>query len=299
VIRLPPPLALLALIRWCDVYFHNHVSLRTAWPLLLVRKPWVVKHAGWIPRHGPGGWRGRLKHSLLRRAICISNSSPVAEGFRSPSRVIGNPYDDSVFREIPGIPRDKELTFCARLVPTKGADVLLGALAILSSRNLHPGLTIIGSGPEENKLRAMARDLEIADRVHFAGIKRGIELAELLNRHRIMVVPSTWPEPFGNVALEGIACGCVVVGSEGGGLKDAIGSCGVTFPNGDTEALAERLAALLCAPESLACYRTNAPIHLMHHTKGAAADAYLQVFEAAVHRELSRPVRARPVSRVR
>ncbi len=42
----------------------------------------------------------------------------------------------------------------------------------------------------------------------------------------------------GIVALEGIACGCVVIGSQGGGLKDAIGNCGLTYPNGDVAALA-------------------------------------------------------------
>ena len=43
----------------------------------------------------------------------------------------------------------------------------------------------------------------------------GAALAALLNQCRILVVPSLWAEPFGIVALEGIACGCVVVGSAG------------------------------------------------------------------------------------
>ncbi len=57
------------------------------------------------------------------------------------------------------------------------------------------------------------------------------------------------------MALEGIACGCVVVGSEGGGLKDAIGPCGDTFRNGDAADLARVLGHRLRHPElDAACH---------------------------------------------
>ena len=77
--------------------------------------------------------------------------------------------------------------------------------------------------------------------LEFVGGKFGDELATLLNQHRIMVVPSRWPEPFGLVALEGIACGCAVGGSEEGGLKEAMGPCGISFKNSDYSSLAAAL----------------------------------------------------------
>ena len=61
--------------------------------------------------------------------------------------------------------------------------------------------------------------LGLERQVEFTGVLQGETLVRTLNAHRIMVVPSRTPEPFGVVALEGIACGCVVVGSEGGGLS--------------------------------------------------------------------------------
>ena len=70
---------------------------------------------------------GRLKHWLLRRATGVSISRAIA-GHVVPSRVIGNPYDDVVFREMPGLMRYKELVFCGRLVSEKGAALLLNAL---------------------------------------------------------------------------------------------------------------------------------------------------------------------------
>ena len=77
------------------------------------------------------------------------------------------------------------------------------------------------------------------------GVKRGVELARFIARHRIMVVPSRWVETFGIVALEGIACGCVVVGTDRGGLPEAIGTCGITVPAANGKALAEGMKSLL------------------------------------------------------
>lgn len=168
------------------------------------------------------------------------------------------------------------------MVSDKGANLLLNALAQLKSLGLTTKLTIIGSGPEEYRLRQQAQNLEIIHQVDFAGTKVEQELAKLLNAHKIMVVPSLWDEPFGIVALEGIACGCVVVGSEGGGLKDAIGPCGVTFPNGNVEQLSHILFNLLTEPEKLKTYRDKAKPHLESHTSQAVAKAYLNVLEEVV-----------------
>src|SRR6202021_2623014 len=98
--------------------------------------------------------------------------------------------------------------------------------------------------------------------VHFTGYANGHNLARLLNAHRLIVIPSIWQEPFGIVALEGMACGCVPVGSAGGGLCDAIGECGDTFPNGDIEALADILRKLLQSPERQTALRLRAGNHL-------------------------------------
>jgi glycosyltransferase involved in cell wall biosynthesis len=97
-----------------------------------------------------------------------------------------------------------------------------------------------------------------------------------LNRHRILVVPSRWPEPFGIVALEAIACGCVVVGSAGGGLSEAIGPCGLTFPNGDGAALAHVLRELLGNPERVAELGTGGASHLARFSPSAVAKRYLE-----------------------
>lgn len=275
VIRMPSAATQLALARWCDVCFHNNISLPRVWPLLLVRRPWIVTHQVWIPERGLAG---RLKRLALRYATGISISTAVAEHLSTPSTVIPNPYDDSTFQVRPAIAREQDLVFVGRLVSDKGVDVLLRALAMLGPQGLKPSLSIIGSGSEEAALKALTVSLGLSSQVSFLGPRRGVALAEALNAHRIAVIPSLWKEPFGIVALETIACGCVPVGSEGGGLKDAIGPCGLTFPNGDVAALAGALALLLRDPERMQALRLAAELHLRRHKLEFVARQYLHIF---------------------
>lgn len=283
VIRSPNKKQLLKLTYWCDIYFQGCVSLRGIWPLLFVHRPLVVTHQTWYHHITGGmGWQNYLKYFVTRFATNISASQAVAKPIPAPSSIIPNSYREDIFYEISNIPRNQELVFLGRLVSDKGANLLLEALAQLKLQGLTPKLTIIGSGPEESQLRQQANDLEIVEQVTFAGVKVEHELVKLLNAHQIMVVPSLWDEPFGIVALEGIACGCVIVGSEGGGLKDAIGDCGVTFPNGNVERLTQILFDLLTHPEKLSTYREQAKAHLARHTSKAVAKAYLEVIERVI-----------------
>ncbi|MBW3638142.1 MAG: glycosyltransferase family 4 protein [Armatimonadetes bacterium] len=283
VLRSPTAVQLFRAVKWCDVFFHNNISLHTTWPLAFLRRPWVVAHRTWISRvDGTLGWQDWLKRFLLRFATGISISQAIAEHISTPSTVIGNPYRDDLFFEMPEVERDRDLVFLGRLVSDKGVDLLIDALTALKSQGLTANLTIIGDGPESQPLQAQTKAQHIEDQVTFVGAKRGEELTRLLNRHRIMVVPSLWKEPFGIVALEGIACGCVIVGSEGGGLKDAIGPCGVTFANGNLEELTKALATLLRHPAQLQRYREEAPRHLASHRSGEVVKRYLHVIEKAL-----------------
>lgn len=283
VLRHPSPLELLRATRWCDVFLQQNVSLRGLWPLLLARRPWVVSHHSWYCRtDGRVAWQDRLKRRLAGRADgSIAVSRAMADDLGVPTRVITNPYQDEVFRLLPGVERSGDLVFVGRLVSDKGVDLLLDALARLAARGLRPRLTIIGEGPERPLLVASAARLGLAPQVEFLGTRTGEELARLLNGRRILVVPSRYNEPFGIVALEGIACGCLVIGSTGGGLREAIGPCGLTFPNGDAAALAGLLERALGDPEEGRDLLRNAPEHLARHRAGVVARAYLEVLEQA------------------
>ncbi len=283
--RRPGPLKLLRLVEWCDVFFHNNISLRTAWPLLFRPRPWVVAHHTWIARmDGSIGWRDRLKHRVVRSARNIAVSQAMREQIAAPSVVIGNPYRDDLFRYDPSIVRDRDLVFLGRLVYDKGVDLLFQSLARLRERGLKPNLTVVGKGPEETPLRALSKQLELDEQIDFAGLKTGEELIALLNRHRLLVVPSRWQEPFGLVALEGIACGCIPLVANCGGLPDAINGAGATFRHEDIEDAARWLERLLAPDADLQRYRGAATKHLANHTAAAVAAQYLRVLKEAVAR---------------
>ena len=281
--RRPGPFDLLRLVEWCDVFLHNNISLQTAWPLLVQSRPWVVAHHAWITRvDGSMGLRDRLKRLVSRGARNIVVSDALRSQIDAPAAVIGNPYRDTLFRCDPNALRDRELVFLGRLVGDKGVDLLLEAMAQVSARGLKPRLTIIGRGPEEAALRQMSSRLGLDAQVDFAGQVAGRELVALLNCHRVVVVPSRLQEPFGLVALEGMACGCVPVVADCGGLPETIGEAGATFRHEDAGDLARWIETLLAPNADLRRYREAASAHLARHTAEAVAARYLQVLEEAV-----------------
>lgn len=269
-------------IKWCDLYWQNNLSLRTIWPAWPLRKPVVITHQGSYCRRPSGiDFVQRLKHAIVGRTTSVAISKAVAVCFATDSRVIHNPYDARKFSaDVPNEKRSADLVFLGRLVVEKGVDILLEALAVLRRRNFLPSLTIVGAGPEDGALKRMAATLGLNDQVTFTGPKRDEELIALLRRHKVLVVPSRYEEPFGVVALEGIASGCVVVGSQGGGLPEAIGSCGVTFPNGDVEALAEVLESLLREPTKREQLLAPAPLHLAKFHSATIAEEYIELFRS-------------------
>jgi glycogen(starch) synthase len=282
VIRQPSVGKLFSLAKWCDVFWHNNLSMRTVWPALCLRKPVVITHQGSYCRH-PAGFDPmlRLKHAVVNRTTSVAISQFIASCFRARSIVIPNPYDARVFTvRSPAPERTNDLVFLGRLVSEKGLDILLESLDPLRLHGFRPRLTVVGSGPELSAMQKLTQELGIQDQVSFIGPKRGGELAEILNRHQILVVPSRYDEPFGVVALEGIACGCVVVGSSGGGLPETIGPCGITFSNGDAAGLAKALETLLSQPNERARFAANAPTHLAQFHPAVIANRYLDLFRS-------------------
>ena len=282
VIRSPSPSKMMELVRWCDVYFQNNISLLMAWPLLFVRRPWIVAHHTWIRPFGERfTLRARLKTFLLRYSHNATISRAIADRIPTSSTIVGNPYSDGVYFVRPEVKRDKELVYLGRLVSDKGVDTLIHALLQLKRWKLSPHLTIIGSGPEEQVLRQLARNLGVDQQITFTGVKQPHEIAQLLNAHQILVVPSRMPEPFGIVVLEAVAAGCIIVASRAGGLPDAVGKCGITYEIGDLQALTNSLQMVLTKPGLRQEILLHATRHLEQFHPAVVAQKYLAIFEKA------------------
>jgi glycogen synthase len=294
VVRRPSMPRLLELVRWSEVVFHNNISLRTWWPLVFIRRPWVIAHHTWIARTDSSlRLRDRLKHFLTRFATNIAVSQPIAGHLTVPSTVIGNPYRDELFRRDRLAKRGIELIFVGRLVPDKGVDILISALKRLRERNLFPKLTVVGSGPDLTRLRTMVEQLQLGHQVMFLGTRTGAALVEQLNRHRVIVVPSRWQEPFGLVALEGIACGCRAIVAESGGLLEATGRHAVVFEYESDLALADAIERMLKDAIDWEDYWRSVEGHLRTHQASEVARRYLEVLtKASVARKSTKSKRS-------
>jgi glycogen(starch) synthase len=279
LLRRPGWKALWQSLSRCDVFFQNNPSLRLArmWPLC--PRPWVVTLQTWLCHPGwPVTRSVRLKRRSLFAAHCVAISRAVAAEVDGRAEVIPNPYDDRVFHD-----RDRQaipmtIAFVGRLVNDKGADLAIEALALLGRIGITARLLIICDGPERAGLEELARARQLSDSVEMCGTLPPHEVAGRLRASEALIVPSRWPEPFGIVAIEGAACGCVVVGSDGGGLPEAIGPAGWTFQSGDAASLAEALAKLWREPAAVASARDAASAHVARHTAGAVAERYLELF---------------------
>jgi glycogen(starch) synthase len=252
--------------------------------LLFVRRPWLVAHL-----HTLGNEPGTLPNikRRIKRAVIgfsyqvIACSYAMAREINKNVTVIPNPYRDSEFHHLDEKSRTHDLVFLGRLVSDKGVPLLIEAMAQLRERGIAPSLVIIGSGPDEDSLRSLCEKRSLMGAVRFTGHIARDAVVDLLNRCRVMVIPSIVDEGFGIVAIEGIACGCIVVAAHLGGLPEAVGPCGVTFSKGDVSALADCLAGLLADEVRIAALRTKAVSHLEHHRPSVVADAYLSKFAQA------------------
>lgn len=131
-----------------------------------------------------------------------------------------------------------------RLIYYKGFDVLVRAM-----KNIVGALIIIGDGPLRGELEALARDLGIAERVHFLGEIHNRDIVPYYHASDVFALASVArSEAFGIVQLEAMACGRPVVNTSldsGVPFVSIDGETGLTVHPGDAAALAHALTTLL------------------------------------------------------
>ena len=130
----------------------------------------------------------------------------------------------------------KAFLFFGRLGPEKGLVTFVKAVALAGVKGW-----IVGTGPEEEKLRRLACDIG-AD-VEFLGYRTGNDLFDSIRGARAMVLPSEWYENAPISVLEAYALERPVIGADIGGIPELIcpGETGEIFVSGDAESLAKRL----------------------------------------------------------
>jgi glycosyltransferase involved in cell wall biosynthesis len=149
-------------------------------------------------------------------------------------------------------PHETLVLAVGRMVPKKGFDVLLRALADPSLRDRPVVTVLVGEGDEWQRWQKLGRELGIADRLRWVGSVPGDRIGLYYNASDLLAMPSVSRPADGlNVCvLDAMSCGKPVVGSDVAGNPLAIvdGVTGTIVPEGDWSALAQAIGRLVDAP---------------------------------------------------
>jgi glycosyltransferase involved in cell wall biosynthesis len=206
-------------------------------------------------------WRYQVNHTTIGlvdrvvavsdnvRDFCVSHIGLPAEklvvilnGVELPKEPIPSPQEA---RAGLGLPLDGSvLGAVSRLEPAKGIPFLIRALAQVDNATL----VIVGDGAERAALEALANDLGVARRIHWAGHRRDGD--RLLPAFDLFVQPSLH-EGLPNTVLEAMAAGLPVVATGVGGTPEVVvdGITGLLVPPRDPDALAQAITRLLHDPD--------------------------------------------------
>ncbi|MFV2070018.1 MAG: glycosyltransferase, partial [Pirellulales bacterium] len=144
----------------------------------------------------------------------------------------------------------------ARLVPKKGLDVLLRAMAQLIRADSTLRLEVVGEGPEKDALRTLASELQLDGRVAWHGAQDNHTVSGMMGRATLFVLPCR-VDAAGDrdgipvVLIEAMACGRCVVTGDLVTIRELVihDQTGWLVAPGDVDALAHGLAVLLREPE--------------------------------------------------
>jgi glycosyltransferase involved in cell wall biosynthesis len=254
--------------RYDVVHFFYSLPTGAMLPLLgLGSTPVVLSLRGWdVPGHDPTQHSLERLHRMLRpftrwiwrradRVVTVCESLAHQALRTCPElrySVIPNGVDLARFR--PSVraraqnPKRVRCLAVARLVERKGIADLIQAIAMLERGRYE--LEIVGSGPDEGRLKDLASLLGVSREVTFAG---SVDRAGMPARYRAadIFALAPWEEAFGNVFAEALASGLPIVGSTVGGIPEVVehGKNGFLVPPREPRALAAAIRHLAEHPE--------------------------------------------------
>jgi len=253
-----------------DIVHVNFIGLTN--PILLgvylsTAKIVFTEHASGLPlqRRPLKHLLSRCVHALISRRVSryIAVSEYVRNRFRQTHHVSGektvtvyngvnlerfSPRDIGEARRELGLPHGIPVVCSiAMLIPEKGGQYLIEAVALLVKEQgmLDLQALVVGEGGCRGELELLARELGVAEHVHFLG--RRSDVQTIIAACDAVVVPSVWEEAFGLVIAESMASARPVVASRTGAIPELIedGRTGRLVPVADAENLAATLAGLL------------------------------------------------------
>ena len=217
-----------------------------------LRVPFGVQCAENIDRSLPAPVR-LMRSRVLRDAAFVAarsdSAARLARTWGARGEVALAPHAVPLWQDVPG-PRERPFTvgYAGRLVPSKG---LLDLLAAVRRLDAPVELVMIGDGEQRAELEGQPIP---GSRVRVIDDLSHEQMAAGYAQLDVLALPShttpTWKEQFGRVVVEALWCGVPVVGSDSGEIPWLIELTGggLVYPEGDSDALAARLAELRAQP---------------------------------------------------
>ena len=231
----------------------------------------------------------KLLCSVLREAdevtACsndlLSKARELEPSIEQKGHVVQNGLDLDLFNSSAcyDYPRPYILSY-GRLTPKKGFDLLVSAFARVAAINPDVDLVLAGSGEEETFLRTLARQAQVEHRVHFFGRAGAKQIVELLNGCMFLVVPSR-KEPFGLVALEGMAAGKPVLATRVGGLSEFLDESINKLVEPSVDGLTSGLTEWLACGDKLSALGAGNRKLAAKYTWTRTVEQYLHVYQAS------------------
>ena len=257
------------------------------------------RHQGWVQNH-PQSHIHAAERAMVRRADHVITCSRymrvhVANVFGvRPSKITAipngiDPRDlEPVSEDLPTLraryaePDELLVLLVGRLVYEKGFHLALDALAPIVRRRGGVRFVVAGTGTAEGELKRQAQQLGLARHGAFLGWIGDDMLHSLYRICDLCIVPSIY-EPFGLVALEAMASGCLCVVADTGGLREVVpvdGTVGLRFPSRDATALRGVLERVLTDDASRRQLVAEAREHVLRFDWGEVARRTNAVYES-------------------
>jgi len=246
---------------------------------------------------------GRATRSLMTVSDYVARSISDWIGTAASISIVPTGVDGEMF--VPAPPSDHiddQILYVGWPNFNKGVDVLLRAMALIKERH-EPGRLLLVGGSYfrstrlmEAQLKQLAESLGLGDRVTFAGPREHHEVARLMARSAVLVLPSR-AETAGTVLVEALACGTPVVATRSGGPEMYVTpEVGVLVPVGDPKALADALLTVLHGRVSFAPMQLR-EYALEHFAWPRIVDAWVDAYARAMSSssEVDAPSRSRAV----
>jgi glycosyltransferase involved in cell wall biosynthesis len=281
------------------VYIYHEPYAVVTWQVLQAAKavtsaPVGVRSSQNVSKRYPLPFRW-MERSVYRRSdfavVVTDNVAAVmrGKGYAKPIHVVPMPVDVALF--VPGDPPTESaqlrIGYVGRLVPEKGVDTALKALAALA-----PGsatLTVVGDGPQGGELRQLADDLGVGRSVTWRGsLDRGATAAAYQDIDVVVVASRatpSWQEQFGRVVIEAAAAGVAAIVTRSGELPYLVASLGAgwTVEEDDSVGMAEILTG--CCDDRAALRQAGATARrevVAKYADEVIVGQLVAAFEAAV-----------------